>query len=383
MERSARPSVTRPSVTRPSLTRRYWPLLALCLAVTAIVAIASFGSDQLQVTITEMLIRLIAVIGLYVFIGNSGILSFGHIGFMCIGAYAAAWATVDPTWKQMMLTGLPDFLQTNQYGFLPAVAGGGLLAAVVAWLLGSAIMRLSGIGGSIATFAFLAIVNSVYSNWESVTAATSSIIGVPTVVGPWVAWIFAIGALVVAYSFQVSRFGLMLRASRDDEVAARSSAVGIVKVRLIAFVVSAAIMGVAGALYAHFLGILTADTFYLSLTFVTIAMLVVGGIGSLFGAVTGVIAVTLVVEVLRHLEAGVPVGATTVHLPQGSQEIGLGIIMALIMVFRPSGLTRGREVGWPSSWPAVGRPKAAGDTRRSAGELEQYQVGSKRKAPSG
>jgi branched-chain amino acid transport system permease protein len=353
MERSARPSVT-----RPSLTRRYWPLLALCLAVTAIVAIASFGSDQLQVTITEMLIRLIAVIGLYVFIGNSGILSFGHIGFMCIGAYAAAWATVDPNWKQMMLTGLPDFLQTNQYGFLPAVAGGGLLAAVVALLVGSAIMRLSGIGGSIATFAFLAIVNSVYSNWESVTAATSSIIGVPTVVGPWVAWIFAIAALVVAYSFQVSHFGLMLRASRDDEVAARSSAVGIVKVRLIAFVVSAAIMGVAGALYAHFLGILTADTFYLSLTFVTISMLVVGGIGSLFGAVTGVVAVTLVVEVLRHLEAGVPVGATTVNLPQGSQEIGLGIIMALIMVFRPSGLTRGREVGWPTR-PAVGRPKAA------------------------
>jgi branched-chain amino acid transport system permease protein len=331
---------------RPSIARRYWPLLALCLAVTAIVAIASIGGDQLQVTITEMLIRLIVVVGIYVFIGNSGILSFGHIGFMCIGAYAAAWATVDPNWKQMMLTGLPDFLQANQYGFLPAVAGGGLLAAMVALLLGSAIMRLSGIAGSIATFAFLAIVNSVYSNWESVTAATSSIIGVPTVVGPWVAWIFAIGALTVAYLFQVSRFGLMLRASRDDEVAARSSGVGIVKVRLVAFVVSAAIVGVAGALYAHFLGILTADTFYLSLTFVTISMLVVGGVGSLAGAVVGVGAVTLVVEVLRHLEAGVAVAGMTVHLPQGSQEIGLGIVMALIMVFRPTGLTRGREVPW-------------------------------------
>jgi branched-chain amino acid transport system permease protein len=257
----------------------------------------------------------------------------------------------------MMLTGLPDFLQNNQYGFLPAVAGGGLLAAFVALLLGSAIMRLSGIAGSIATFAFLAIVQSVYSNWESVTAATSSIIGVPTVVGPWVAWMFAIGALVVAFAFQVSRFGLMLRASRDDEVAAKSSAVGIVKVRLIAFVVSAFIVGVAGALYAHFLGILTADTFYLSLTFVTLAMLVVGGVGSLTGAVTGVIVVTLVVEVLRHMEAGIAVGATTLHLPQGSQEIGLGIIMALVMIFRPSGLARGREVPWPFT-AAARRAKA-------------------------
>jgi branched-chain amino acid transport system permease protein len=336
-----------PHRARPSLARRFWPLLALCVAVTAIVGIASFGSEQLQVTITEMLIRLIVVIGIYVFIGNSGILSFGHVGFMCIGAYAAAWATVDPTWKQMMLTGLPDFLQQNQYGFLPAVAGGALLAGLVAFVLGAAIMRLSGIAGSIATFAFLAIVNSVYSNWESVTAGTSSIIGVPNVVGPWVAWAFAIGALVVAFAFQVSRFG---------EVAAKSSAVDIVKVRLIAFVVSAFIVGVAGALYAHFLGILTADTFYLSLTFVTIAMLVVGGVGSLFGAVTGVVAVTLVVEVLRHMEAGIPVGAINVHLPQGSQEIGLGIVMALIMIFRPSGLTRGREVPWPFT-PAARRRK--------------------------
>lgn len=242
---------------------------------------------------------------------------------------------------------------------MPAVVGGAVLAGAVALVIGFAIMRLSGIAGSIATFAFLAIVNSVYSNWESVTAATSSIIGVPTVVGPWVAWAFAIGALVLAYLFQVSRYGLMLRASRDDEVAAKSSAVGIVKVRLIAFVVSAVIVGVAGALYAHFLGILTADTFYLSLTFVTLAMLVVGGVGSLTGAVTGVVAVTLVVEVLRHMEAGIPVGGVNLHLPEGSQEIGLGIVMALIMIFRPSGLTRGREVPWPFTPRARRRRKAA------------------------
>jgi branched-chain amino acid transport system permease protein len=139
-------------------------------------------------------------------------------------------------------------------------------------------------------------------------------------------------------------------------VAAKSSAVGIVKVRLIAFVVSAMIVGMAGALYGHFLGILTADSFYLSLTFVTLAMLVVGGVGSLTGAVTGVIVVTIVVEVLRHMEVGTTVGGMMVHLPQGSQEIGLGLVMAIIMIFRPSGLTRGREVPWPFA-PAARRAK--------------------------
>ena len=89
---------------------------------------------------------------------------------MCIGAYAAGWATCNPAWKQLMLTGLPVFLREEEYPFLLAVAGGGALAAVVALIVGFAIMRLSGIAASIATFAFLAIVNSVYSNWDSVTA---------------------------------------------------------------------------------------------------------------------------------------------------------------------------------------------------------------------
>ncbi|HTG20264.1 MAG TPA: branched-chain amino acid ABC transporter permease, partial [Reyranella sp.] len=168
--------------------REWWPVVSLGLALVLIVAVVGqLGGDQTRVTLTEMLIRMVVVIATYLFIGNSGILSFGHVGFMCIGAYAAGWATCNPAWKQLMLTGLPVFLREEEYPFLLAVAGGGALAAVVALIVGFAIMRLSGIAASIATFALLAIVNSVYSNWETVTAGTSSIIGVPNVVGPWVA----------------------------------------------------------------------------------------------------------------------------------------------------------------------------------------------------
>ena len=115
----------------------------------------------------------------------------------------------------------------------------------------------------------------------------------------------------------------MLRATREDEVGAKASAVKVTRVRLVAFVLSAAVAGVGGGLYAQFLGILTIDAFYLGLTFITIAMLVVGGIGSLTGAVVGVILVTFVVEFLRLFERGVSVGAETFILPQGSSEIGL------------------------------------------------------------
>lgn len=95
---------------------------------------------------------------------------------------------------------------------------------------------------------------------------------------------------------------------------------------------------------------LTADTFYLSLSFITLAMLVVGGLGSLSGAILGVVLVTVVVEVLRQLEQGVPIGSTTFMLPPGSQEIGLGLVLALIMIFRPSGLAGGRDLAWPRRW---------------------------------
>lgn len=351
---------------RAHIVRHQTPVLLI--AVLGVIAAATWlgAGDTLQVTLTEMFIRVIVVVGLYVFIGNSGIISFGQVGFMCIGAYAAAWATAEPSFKQIMLAGLPAFLQENQYPFLLSIAGAMLLPAAVALLLGAAIMRLSGTAASIATFAFLIIVNSVYSNWDSVTAGVSSIIGIPTVVGPWTAYVFAALAILVAYLFQISRYGLMLRASRDDEVAARASAVKIVRMRLAAFVLSAALVGVGGGLYAQFLGILTVDPFYLNLSFITIAMLVVGGMFSLTGAVAGVVVVTAIVEVLRFLERGLPIGGTRYALPQGSQEIGLGLVMATILILRPNGLSRGRELAPLPS--ASAKTKASTEVVRLSGQ---------------
>ena len=326
------------------IARHQTPALLIVLLAAAAAASEVGALDALQVTLVEMLIRVLVVTGLYVFIGNSGVISFGQVGFMCIGAYAAGWATAEPGFKQVMLQGLPDILQENQFPFPLAMAGATLLPAAVALLFGFAILRLNGIAASIATFAFLIIVNSIYSNWDSVTAGVSSLVGIPTPVGPWVAWAFAAGGILVAHLFQVSRYGLLLRATREDGVAAKASGVHSVRMRLLAFVLSAALVGAGGGLYAQFLGILTVDTFYLSLSFITIAMLVVGGMGSLTGAVAGVIAVTAIVQLLRFGERGVPVGSALFKLPDGSGELGLGLLLALILVFRPNGLSGGKEL---------------------------------------
>ena len=144
---------------------RYQTPVLLIFILAVIVTISDIGGlDSLQVALTEMLIRVLVVVGLYVFIGNSGVISFGQTGFMCIGAYAVGWATAEPGFKQVMLQGLPDILAQNQWPFPVAMAGAIVLPAIVAFLFGLAILRLNGIAASIATFAFLIIVNSVYSN---------------------------------------------------------------------------------------------------------------------------------------------------------------------------------------------------------------------------
>lgn len=330
-----------------SLTSSATPLILIGALVLLTGLSGALGSDQLTFSLTEMLIRLVVVVGIYVFVGNAGIISFGHIGFMCIGAYAAAWLTLDPSWKQVMLSGLPVALQENTYPFGVAVLAAACLAAFTALLLGAALMRLNGLAASIATFAFLAIVNSVYSNWDTVTGGTSSLIGIPNSVTVWIALGFAAIAIVVAFAFQTSRVGLMLRASREDEVAAQASSIRIFRVRLAAFVLSAFIVGAGGALYAQFIGVLTPDAFYLGMSFVTLAMLVVGGIGSLTGAVLGTAAVTLVTEMLKAGERGLTLSGTDLALPLGSQEIGLGIAMMLILILRPAGIMGNEEVKLP------------------------------------
>lgn len=159
--------------------------------------------------------------------------------------------------------------------------------------------------------------------------------------------IFAITAILAASLFQNSRYGLMLRASRDDEVAGKAVAVNIVKVRLIAFVPSAFIVGIGGGLYAHLLGVLMVDAFFLPLTSSRSRC----WWWAVSGAVLGVVVVTLVTEGLRIFEGGLHIGSKVVSLPHGTQEIGLGVFMAVILVCRPNGLVGRSEIDWRCVWP--------------------------------
>ncbi|MSP82463.1 MAG: branched-chain amino acid ABC transporter permease [Alphaproteobacteria bacterium] len=338
------------------VVRAVWvPLSLAALLTLAVIIVAATGDGILARTATDALIRMVLVIGLYIFIGNSGVLAFGHIGFTLIGAYATAWFTLPPLKKAIQLQ-LPAVLAERQFPAVPSAIAAGLLAAIVAVVVGVPIMRLGGIAASIATLSVLGMLYTFYTNWPAWTMGAATLPGIPIYVDMWVALAWVVVALFAAYAFQVSRLGLALRAAREDEFAARASGIGIWTQRLVAFGLSAFFMGIGGVLQAHFLGSIAVKNFWLSLTFVSIAMLIVGGQRSLTGAVVGAAVVSLIVEVLRQLESGVDLGFAVLQVPLGARELGIAIVMLLILILRPAGLTGGREIPWP--WRRAAQPEA-------------------------
>ena len=329
--------------------RRLWPLLALIALVTAIALIASFAPTVLQRRVTHGLVNLVAVVGLYVFVGNSGVLSFGNVAFMAVGAYVSALLTMKAAAKSVFLPDLPGFIAAVEWLPLPGALAGGSAAALMAFLVGLPLMRLSGISASIATFAVLVITYVVLGNWTSMTGGQNSLMGLPLYVGLWTALAWAIAAIVIAFIYQETRSALMLRASREDEAAAKACGVHIVRHRLIAFVISGFLSGVAGVLLAHYLGTVRVETFYLDLTFLIVAMLVIGGMRSLTGAVLGALVIAALTELLRQAEVGVSIGGATIAAPPGLGDAVLALIMLLIILFRPNGIAGGKEVSWPFS----------------------------------
>lgn len=203
--------------------------------------------------------------------------------------------------KGTVLPKLYGLLEPLNASFISALVIAGMVAAVIAALIGFPLMRLSG-AAVIATFALLVIIHVILLNWTQVTNGPRTVFGVPRLTSLWGAALWSLISVVSAYAFKTSRVGLMLRASREDEKAAASSGIDIIRVRWLAFSASAFFAGVAGGLYAHFITSFGAGAFYLAETFLVLAMLIIGGGGSLSGAVFGSVAVTLLSEGTRALE---------------------------------------------------------------------------------
>jgi branched-chain amino acid transport system permease protein len=326
--------------------RRLDPLLQVggpALLVAAVGIASTFVSRANEIYFLSALVSVAIVVATYVFIGNSGVLSFGQVSFVAVGAFVAGVMTIPLESKTGVLPELFPLLREHTVGNVASLVLATAVGGVFAFVVGLPLMRLSGLAAGIATFAVLEITHNVLREWPKIGPGATTLALVPETTGALQASAGAIVAIVVAFAYQRSRFGRLLRASREDPAAARGVGINVHRERLWAFTLSGALAGFAGGLLVHLLGSITTEQVYLELAFLSLAMLVVGGLTSLWGAVVGALVVSGLDSFLSEVEQGVDVGVT-LDLPQGTRLVVLGSLMALVLILRPSGLTGGREL---------------------------------------
>jgi branched-chain amino acid transport system permease protein len=313
--------------------------LSAVVAIGALIGVVAFGTG----VVTTMLIAIVAVIGLQVFFGNSGILSFGHAGFVALGAYASGILTMDPAIKATTLPDLPAWLAGVALSFPFALLVTGLLVGAVAAAIGAVIVRLGGYSAAIASLGVLVIVHAVLLGVPSITRGAQTFYGIAPMTDFTMALAVGVAAVCVGRLFRESRAGLQLRASREDELAARSFGVNVRLRRLQAWTLGAAMAGISGALLAHFITAFSPKQFYFALTFNYLVMLIIGGPATVAGAVGGAAIVIVITEVLRGPEAGFQIGSFSFGPFFGATQIILALLMLLVMYFRRDGLFGLRE----------------------------------------
>ena len=323
------------------------PLTLVAVVVVLALLVQLAGIDLLTRIVTVMFVSIILVLGLQLYMGNSGILNFAHIGFMGIGAYTAVLFSMTPEAKVLTNSDLYPFLVPLHLPFVPSLLIGGLVAALFAALISYPLMRLSDAAAVITSFALLVIIHVVLLHSDRVSNGPRTLFGVDNYTTLWVSVVFAVITIFAVYFFKESRIGLRLRASRDDRYAAASIGINMVVMRWLAFVASAFIAGVGGGLWAHFITSFTPYSFYLNETFVVLAMLVIGGPYSVSGAVVGTLVVTTAREVLRGIENQVNIMQIFPQGFFGFTEVVLSVVLILILVYRPTGIMGNRELHWP------------------------------------
>jgi branched-chain amino acid transport system permease protein len=324
--------------------------LALCMAVAA-VGVDLWDDFSVTRVATDFFIVAGLVVALQVFVGNSGIVSFGHVAFFGTGAYVAALVTIPPAIKAVALPELPGAIQDLEAGLALAVVLGAMAAVILALVTGIALARMQEAALAMATLALLVLTHTVFANWADVTRGTIGIFGIPRTVTLWIAMGGGIAAIGLALAFKASPVGLALQATRDDPLAARSLGINVARTRLFGWAISALLMGGMGALWAANALAFGPNEFFFAETFTLLSMLVIGGMASVSGAVAGAAVVTIATELLREVERGLTIGPLSLPELPGAVQLAIALLIMVTLVFRPAGLFGGHELRVPVALP--------------------------------
>jgi len=312
-------------------------LLGLCIIG---ISEANWITAYTQIIIMFIGINIILSSSLNLINGYMGEFSCGHAGFMAVGAYVTSVLNVwlfasDRVFGEAVLSA-----SSALYLFPATLLAGGLAAAVAGLLVAIPSFRTRGDYLAIITLAVNYIVKSSIENIQAIGGARG-FMGMRKVVNgmhavvdlPWVMiWIFVATGLSVwiIHRFVNSTYGKGIVAIRDDEIAAEIMSVDTQRMKVIAFMLSSGLAGVAGGLFAHILGYINPGTFTIMKSTEVMVMVYLGGMGSLSGSVLSAVSFTLLMEVLRPLQV--------------FKWVVIPLLLIILMIFRPEGLMGHREL---------------------------------------
>jgi len=277
-------------------------------------------------------INVILAVGLNLINGTAGQFSIGHAGFMAIGAYGAAFVGVH---AQPLIQGIgAGGAWTNAIVLNVALLSAAALAGSAGFLIGVPSLRLRGDYLAVVTLGFGEIIRISFTNAEFLGGATGYFGNEPTGLPSYSSffWVFVWAAVIVAtiYNLTFSPTGRALVAIREDEIAAEAMATPTTRLKVQAFVVSAATAGIAGGLFAYMQAGIRPEDFRLEKSIDMIVMVIIGGLGSISGAIIGAFFVSVTLELMRDLAE--------------YRLVIYALLLVVIMIVRPKGLLGTREV---------------------------------------
>jgi branched-chain amino acid transport system permease protein len=304
-------------------------------------------------------INVILAVSLNLITGFTGQFSIGHAGFMAVGAYTSAYLTVfyAQVWERA-LAGVAGATLAHTLIFLLAIVVGGITAAAAGLLVGIPSLRLRGDYLAIVTLGFAEIIRIVILNIDKVGGATGfTVPGYTNFL--WVG-AFVVLTVIIVYNIVHSDVGRALISIREDELAAEAMGINTTRYKVLSFVISSAMAGMAGVLFGHYTSFLSTNDFQFIRSFEIIIMIVLGGMGSLTGAVFGAIVITIMPELLRRLPGDLSQYRLVVY----------SALLIIIMLTRPQGILGTREFGL--SW--LKRPQRKPEGTKAVGETKGVPI---------
>src|SRR5262249_49656258 len=329
---------------RDQVSAGWYGLVAVVVLILPLVMSEYYVGES-----TWVFIYAICGVSLMVLVGYTGLVSLGHAAFLGIGAYAHAF---------FLKHGMP---------WIPSVVLAVMITTASGIVVGLPALRMTGIYLAIATLAFSVIIQEVFSRWESVTHGFAGMpVEKPTILGVsfddersfyYLCLFFLALTLWLTRNLLRAPTGRAWIAIRDSEIAAQSMGVNLAIYKAMAFAYSAALMGLAGALFAHKIAYLAPDIFTILLSIQLLLLVIVGGLGSLHGAIFGAIFVALLPPLIAILRDSIPasmadaaqstgIGALGVlgdaignFLKKPGVEAGIfGLILVLVILLEPLGM---------------------------------------------